>query len=186
LAFARSSLILANNFLPLSAALGVFQMKFDYRYIVTFIVILWSSIGSAKQQSTIRDLTQNEVKVMGEAKQWGNDIFVHYAKGRDINASNLDFVYQAWVKDSTADKFENRKIMYGLGVIYGNLVTSNIDSKWQVIIDQYGAGFTVLLSGGSKIFPVDMVAKRVKGGNKEFGFFKAHFDLMKNISAQVQ
>jgi hypothetical protein len=167
-------------------ALGVFHMKFNLRCIVTFIVIFWSSIGLAKQQSTIRDLTQNEVKVMGESNQWGNDIFEHYAKGRNINASNLDFVYQAWVQDSSTDKFENRKIMYGLGVIYGNLVTSNINSKWQVIIDQYGAGFTVVLSGGSTIFPVDMVEKRVKGGNKEFGFFKAHFDLMKSISVQVQ
>jgi len=161
-------------------------LKLNFRYIVTLIIIFWSSIGFTKQQSTIRGLTQNEVKVIGEARQWGNDIFEHYAKGRNINASNLDFVYRAWVQDSSVDKFENRKIMYGLGVIYGYLVTSKINSKWQVIIDQYGAGFTVVLSGGSTIFPVDMVAKRVKGGNNEFGFFKAHFDLMKNISGQVQ
>jgi len=161
-------------------------LKLNFRYIVTLIIIFWSSIGFTKQQSTIRDLTENEVKVIGEARQWGNDIFEHYAKGRDINASNLDFVYRAWVQDSSVDKFENRKIMYGLGVIYGYLVTSKINSKWQVIIDQYGAGFTVVLSGGSTIFPVDMVAKRVKGGNNEFGFFKVHFDLMKNISGQVQ
>jgi hypothetical protein len=139
-----------------------------------------------QQQSTIRNLTQNEVKTIGEANQWGNDIFNHYAKGKDINASNLDFVYRAWAQDSSIDKFQNRKIMFGLGVIYGNLVTSKIDSKWQVIIDQYGAGFTVVLNGGSTIFPVDMVAKRVQGGNKEFDFFKANFDLIKSISAQVQ
>ncbi|WP_111978191.1 DUF3806 domain-containing protein [Algibacillus agarilyticus] len=154
--------------------------------MVTLITILWSSLGIASQQSTIRDLTDNEVKLKSDSTKWGSKIFELYAKDKEVTPSSLDFVYRTWAQDGSLDKPKDQKVIYGLGVMFGNFVVSKVDSKWKVIIDKHGAGFIVVLSGGATIFPIDMVLKRVQAGNKEFGFFKANFDVIKSVAEQVQ
>lgn len=161
-------------------------MRYKFICLVTLIIILWSNIGLANQNSTIRDLTKNEIELKNDLTLWGNEIFEYYAKGKEVNANNLDQVFQDWAKDTAIDKFKNQKVINGLGVIFGNLVVSKVDAKWQAIIDQHGAGFTVVLKGGTTIFPIDMVLKRVQAGNKEFGFFKVNFDVIESVAAQVQ
>ena len=65
--------------------------------------------------------------------------------------------------------------------MFGNYVVEQIDAEWKVIIDQNGTDLTVVIAGGSTVFPIDMVLKRVQGGNVEFDFFNATFVVIQSI-----
>jgi hypothetical protein len=144
-----------------------------------------SGLSVADPQSTIRDLTKNEIKLKKDIIVLGDEIFKFYAQEEIVNAKSLDDVYRLWVLDPRQEKFQNKDVIYGLAILYGNFLVTELDGEWKTIIDQYGAGFAILYPGGSTTFPVDMVAKRIKRGNKEFGFFNANFSMMKNVVSQL-
>lgn len=121
----------------------------------------------------VRDLTENEIKLMAEIDAWGHELVNIYSKDSDISPAILDKVFKLWKLDSSDQRLEMKYAIYGLSKLYGDYLIINKDCTWKVIEDDHGVDFMIHSSTGSNVFVKDIVLKRARSEDDEFDFFVA-------------
>ncbi len=128
-------------------------------------------MNSNANSEVVRGLTENEVKLLSEIDSWGHQLINIYGKGEKIDPSLLDEVFKSWKLDPSEQRLEQKYVIYGLSKLFGDFINNRKDCIWKVIEDEHGSDFMIHSSAGSNIFVKDIVLKRARSEDDEFGFF---------------
>ena len=155
--------------------------------LVILVLVLQPTLTYAEEKNITMKIEQ-EIAALNQEQQddikdWidiGKDILAHYGIDKNLSVfENLDVVYEKWVKD-IQEKPSEDSIILGLGAIFGDRLLHHHGTSWKMITDTHGTDFAVILKTGHQIYPMDFVAKRVYGDEKEIGFFSGMEKVVKN------
>ncbi|MCW3786298.1 DUF3806 domain-containing protein [Plebeiibacterium sediminum] len=150
-----------------------------------------TSSGIVNYTTTRQEPIDQKITLLNDSdkefiKNWlknGKNIIQYYnpdynQNQNDLTLELLDSTFATWINSTQDDKFSSDSIANGLGVVYGDLLSKELNMTWVKVIDQYGEDYGVRALDNFTSFPISSVYKRID--SEEIGFFTNIYEMLKH------
>lgn len=121
---------------------------------------------------TLIDISSDKTEWFETTRKNGKRVLVIYAKTEVVTPNSLDDAFNAWKQTEETSKAPDIVIAYGLGVLFGDYIISEIGGSWKETTDGLGSGLAIELKNGMVAYPIDSILKRIPPNEYELTFFE--------------
>lgn len=97
----------------------------------------------------------------------------------DVSYKILDSTFEEWLRDRNQERFNQDSIANGLGVVFGNMLSKELEMVWAKVNDEFGEDYCIRSIENYTAYPISSVYKRIE--SQDTGFFMNIYEMIKHM-----